>query len=110
MTGPTIVQSVGAFTYIGCYTDNSGSSATRTLNGSIMLDQPNESVETCAMNCADYAYFGVEWAQVRCGHTQFCLFTTLLPALGTALGSGILSNGVFFFIQARAYLPALTAK
>ena len=97
MTGPTIVQSVGTFTYIGCYTDNSGSSAARTLNGSIMQAQPNENVETCAMNCADYAYFGVEWGQVRCCRTQFCLFTTLLPALGTALRSGILSNVFFCF-------------
>ena len=57
---PSTVQSAGGFTYIGCYTDASP----RTLNAATYSGGSN-TVEYCASFCSAYAYFGVEWSQVR---------------------------------------------
>ena len=60
-TGPVTVQSVGNYTYLACYTDNTG--GVRALSA---LSNPESgagnTVEVCAAACHGYTLFGVEYA------------------------------------------------
>ena len=64
--GPAVVPSVGAFNYIGCYTEaaNGRALSAKTLNTKDM------TIERCAGNCTSYQYFGVEYgSECYCGNT-----------------------------------------
>jgi hypothetical protein len=56
-TGPFTVQTAGAFSYLGCYTDAVN---LRTLNSAKSAGNTN-TVESCAKACINYPYFGVEY-------------------------------------------------
>jgi iron transport multicopper oxidase len=56
-TGPAIVQSVGAYSYVGCYTE---STTGRALNLKTYADD-SMTVEICASTCAGYVWFGLEY-------------------------------------------------
>lgn len=57
---PSVVASVGGYSYIGCYTD---STANRALTGLINpVAGATLTVELCAAACAGFTYFGVEYS------------------------------------------------
>lgn len=58
-TGPAIVQSVGAYSYVGCYTE---STTGRALNLKTYANN-SMTVESCATFCTGYSWFGVEYAR-----------------------------------------------
>lgn len=51
-------QSIGAYNYIGCYSEGS---AGRALTGkNVAANTTGGSVEWCAAGCQGFTYFGVE--------------------------------------------------
>lgn len=56
-TGPIIVPGDANFTYVGCYVEPSGSRALSTL----VLDQPQMTVEICLSACSQYTFVGLEY-------------------------------------------------
>ena len=67
-TGPITVHTVKGWSYLGCYTEATN---TRALSG---LENPyngvNNTVEACAIACAGFSYFGVEYgAECYCGNS-----------------------------------------
>lgn len=58
---PIIVQTAGGFSYIGCYTDSTSS---RGLTGASYQGNSKTTVESCALACSGFVYFGLEWSQV----------------------------------------------
>lgn len=76
-TGPIVVQSVGSYSYMGCYTEATNG---RALN-SLSKAAASISVDTCASYCSAYTYFGVEY-----GNECYC---------GNAIqsGSGLITDG-----------------
>jgi WSC domain len=69
-TGPIHVPSVGAYTWIGCYTEATGS---RALTGAVEINYQLMTVEMCQAFCSSptqFTYFGVEYAgECYCGNT-----------------------------------------
>ncbi|KIY03560.1 uncharacterized protein Z520_00251 [Fonsecaea multimorphosa CBS 102226] len=64
-SGPTIPPTVGNFTYQSCYTDIPG----RALTAFALADN-SITLQTCASNCTQYQYFGVEYGrECYCGNT-----------------------------------------
>jgi hypothetical protein len=59
-SAPSVVQSVGNWTTIGCWTD---SVADRALPGAIPPLGPANTIEACAAACAGYNLFGVEYGE-----------------------------------------------
>ncbi|KAG9944983.1 WSC domain-containing protein, partial [Aureobasidium melanogenum] len=65
-TGPTVVQSVADYSYLGCYTEATNGRALAGLSkaGAFI------SVDACASYCSAYTYFGVEYgSECYCGNT-----------------------------------------
>ena len=67
-TGPVTVQAVTGWTYFGCYSEATNG---RALSG---LPDPipgnTVTVESCAVACTKYAFFGVEYSgECYCGNT-----------------------------------------
>ena len=58
---PALAQS-GAFTYLGCYSDDPNSRGLTGQSNAVPANQ--NSIETCAAACSAYKYFGVEWSVV----------------------------------------------
>ncbi|OAP63261.1 hypothetical protein AYL99_02488 [Fonsecaea erecta] len=64
-SGPTIPATIGNFTYQSCYTEIPG----RAL-GAFALADNSITLQTCASNCTQYQYFGVEYGrECYCGNT-----------------------------------------
>ncbi|KAJ9667507.1 hypothetical protein H2201_002376 [Coniosporium apollinis] len=71
-TGPAVVESVGAFSHIGCYNEIGGRALTAKSFATDLM-----TVESCATFCETYTYFGVEYGrECYCGNT--------IPATSTA--------------------------
>jgi hypothetical protein len=51
-------QTVGAYTFQGCYTEATN---TRALSGASFYDYAAMTIEECAADCAGWQYFGVEY-------------------------------------------------
>ncbi|KAH7330380.1 hypothetical protein BKA65DRAFT_565638 [Rhexocercosporidium sp. MPI-PUGE-AT-0058] len=63
--GPSVTPAAGAYTSLGCYTDNDV--AQRSLVGAAFPDA-GQTIELCAANCKTFAYFGLEYgAECYCG-------------------------------------------
>jgi WSC domain len=63
---PAIVQSVGPYSYIGCYTEGT---AGRALSGAAYA-YDSMTVQSCAADCTGFSYFGVEYGrECYCGDT-----------------------------------------
>ncbi|KAI9826107.1 MAG: hypothetical protein M1832_000556 [Thelocarpon impressellum] len=63
-TGPAIVPSIGAYNFLGCYTEATG---TRALSAKV-FNTPDMSLDKCAGLCAGYQYFGAEYgSECYCG-------------------------------------------
>ena len=63
--GPTIPVNIGNFTYQSCYTEITG----RALSGFALADN-SITLQTCASNCTQYQYFGVEYGrECYCSNT-----------------------------------------
>ncbi|KAJ9474296.1 hypothetical protein PHBOTO_004349 [Pseudozyma hubeiensis] len=64
---PVQPATAGAFTSLGCYSDSINA---RTLQGAQPALGQGNSVESCAQQCANFNYFGVEYAdECYCGNT-----------------------------------------
>ncbi|KAI9776670.1 MAG: hypothetical protein M1835_005454, partial [Candelina submexicana] len=64
--GPAIVQTIGAYTFQGCYSEATN---TRALSDKY-LGSATMTLDLCATTCAGYTYFGVEYGQeCYCGNT-----------------------------------------
>ncbi|KAH6680685.1 WSC domain-containing protein [Halenospora varia] len=60
-------STIGAFTYIGCYTEGNGA---RALTGKSTYDYPTMTLEKCAAACTGFTYWGVEYGgECYCGNT-----------------------------------------
>jgi hypothetical protein len=57
--GPIVVESVGEYTSLGCWTD---STSARALSEKIPPLGQKNTVEACASACAGFTYFGVEFS------------------------------------------------
>lgn len=67
-TGPTIVPTVGAFAYAGCYVESASLNLGRTLPFALLAND-SMTVQLCAQNCATYQYFGLEYSrECWCGN------------------------------------------
>ena len=68
-TGPITVTQFTGYNYLGCYSENT--IGPRALTGKQNpIPGANVSVENCAIACAGYTYFGVEYsAECYCGNT-----------------------------------------
>ncbi|KKY27503.1 putative wsc domain-containing protein [Phaeomoniella chlamydospora] len=65
-TGPITVQSVGLWSYIGCYSEGTSSRALSGLADPIAA--ADNDVEACTIACAGYTYAGVEYSgECYCG-------------------------------------------
>jgi iron transport multicopper oxidase len=65
-TGPTIVPSVGLYTFVGCYTE---ATTGRALNSRVYYND-SMTIEMCAAACAGYAWFGAEYSrECYCGNS-----------------------------------------
>ncbi|EKD14546.1 uncharacterized protein L3040_000069 [Drepanopeziza brunnea f. sp. 'multigermtubi'] len=65
-TGPVIVKTVGAFSYIGCYTE---ATKGRALSSKSLANDAM-TIELCAETCKAYDWFGVEYhRECYCGFT-----------------------------------------
>ncbi|PVH80099.1 WSC-domain-containing protein [Cadophora sp. DSE1049] len=65
-TGPTIVRSIGSYSYAGCYTE---STKGRALSSKSFADD-TMTVEICAQTCAGYIWFGIEYRrECFCGNS-----------------------------------------
>ncbi|KIW65578.1 hypothetical protein PV04_07824 [Phialophora macrospora] len=63
-SGPTIPATIGNFTYQSCYTEVAG----RALTAFALADN-SITLQTCASNCTQYQYFGVEYGrECYCGN------------------------------------------
>lgn len=60
--GPSVTPVAGAYTSLGCYSDNDVTQ--RTLTGAAFPDT-GQTIELCAANCKKFAYFGLEYG-VEC--------------------------------------------
>ncbi|EXJ87033.1 hypothetical protein A1O3_03990 [Capronia epimyces CBS 606.96] len=69
-TAPTTPATIGNFSYVSCYTE----AATGRALTSFALADNSINIQTCASNCTQYRYFGVEY-----GRECYC---------GNALGAG----------------------
>ena len=58
-SSPSIPAAVGSFNYVSCYTEATNG---RALTGFVLADN-SISLDTCASNCTDFRYFGVEYAR-----------------------------------------------
>ena len=58
-TGPVAKATVGSYGFQGCYTEATGS---RALSSKSYADD-SMTLESCAAYCADYTYFGTEYAR-----------------------------------------------
>ncbi|OAG41460.1 hypothetical protein AYO21_04402 [Fonsecaea monophora] len=64
-SGPTIPSTIGNFTYQSCYSEIPG----RALSAFALADN-SITLQTCASNCTQYQYFGVEYGrECYCGNT-----------------------------------------
>ncbi|KAK9366097.1 WSC domain-containing protein [Lipomyces kononenkoae] len=64
-TGPTVVQTAGPYSFVGCYTE---ATTGRALN-SMSYYNDSLTVEMCASVCAAYTWFGTEYArECYCGN------------------------------------------
>ena len=65
-TGPTVVQTAGAFSHQGCYSEGTNGralSATSTANNAM-------TIQKCATFCSGYKYMGVEYSsECYCANT-----------------------------------------
>lgn len=68
---PAIAQT-GAFTYLGCYSDDPSARGLTGQSNAVPADQ--NSIETCAAACTAYTYFGVEWSVVSL-HIRNAIFS-----------------------------------
>ena len=67
-TGPITVGNFTGWAYLGCYSEGTTGRALSDLQNPIPA--ANVSVESCAIACSKYAYFGVEYAQeCYCGQS-----------------------------------------
>jgi hypothetical protein len=57
-TGPKLVETVGPYNSIGCWTDQGGA---RTLAGKTVTLGDKTTINTCADSCTGYNYFGTEY-------------------------------------------------
>jgi len=66
--GPQTIQSVGNYSYIGCYSEGTG---TRALTGlTPKAPASGFTIELCEAACQGYTYFGMEYSnQCFCGNT-----------------------------------------
>lgn len=67
-----IKQTVGAYTFQGCWTEATDA---RALSGATYIDYAAMTLETCSTNCAGWAYFGVEYG----GECKLVPLAPLLP-------------------------------
>ncbi|OCK76050.1 heme peroxidase, partial [Lepidopterella palustris CBS 459.81] len=66
-TAPSSTPSASAFSYQGCYTD---STATRAFTGAVFYNNAM-TVETCASDCIEFQYFGIEYGgECYCGNAR----------------------------------------
>ncbi|GAB7357018.1 hypothetical protein MBLNU459_g7845t2 [Dothideomycetes sp. NU459] len=66
--GPVTVQTVGAYAYIGCYSEATNQRA--LSDKAPAVPSAGGSVDYCASQCVGYHYFGVEYAnECYCGNT-----------------------------------------
>ncbi|KAL8688550.1 MAG: hypothetical protein Q9218_005568, partial [Villophora microphyllina] len=68
-TGPSAVQTVGNYTFQGCYSEATGQ---RALTGAAFYSSAAKpmTIELCASSCAPYAWFGVEYgSECYCGNS-----------------------------------------
>ncbi|EXJ67401.1 uncharacterized protein A1O5_09414 [Cladophialophora psammophila CBS 110553] len=64
-SGPTIPSAIGNFTYQSCYAEIPG----RALSAFALADD-SITLQTCASNCRQYQYFGVEYSrECYCGNS-----------------------------------------
>ncbi|CZR57380.1 related to beta-1,3 exoglucanase precursor [Phialocephala subalpina] len=66
---PTLAhkQTVGAYTFQGCYTEGTG---VRALTSASFYNYTAMTIEMCASDCSGYSYFGVEYGgECYCGNT-----------------------------------------
>lgn len=65
-SGPSIPPSIGPFNYTSCYTEGTTG---RALTAFALADN-SITLQTCAGNCTDYNYFGVEYSrECYCGNS-----------------------------------------
>ncbi|KAJ9633336.1 hypothetical protein H2204_007053 [Knufia peltigerae] len=65
-TGLAVPPTVGNFSYVSCYTE---ATAGRALS-SVALADNSFTIQTCASNCTQYRYFGVEYGrECYCGNS-----------------------------------------
>ncbi|KAH8672637.1 hypothetical protein BGZ60DRAFT_282514 [Tricladium varicosporioides] len=58
-------STIGAYTYLGCYTEGNGA---RALTGKSTYDYPAMTLEKCAAACTGFTYWGVEYGgECYCG-------------------------------------------
>lgn len=66
-TGPVLKPAVGAYTFLGCYTESTNPNLRALGSGTYAYD--TMTLETCAGNCTSYTYFGVEYGrECYCGN------------------------------------------
>ena len=58
---PSVPAVINSFDYISCYTEATNG---RALTGLSLADN-SITLQTCASNCTDFVYFGVEYARGR---------------------------------------------
>ncbi|EXJ88228.1 hypothetical protein A1O1_05158 [Capronia coronata CBS 617.96] len=64
-TGPAAPPTIGNFSYVSCYTE----ATTGRALASFALADDSISLQTCANNCTQYKYFGVEYGrECYCGN------------------------------------------
>ncbi|KAL3426632.1 WSC domain-containing protein-like protein 3 [Phlyctema vagabunda] len=65
-TGPSIVQSIGAFSFIGCYTE---ATTGKALTGKTLAND-TMTIQICASVCSTFQYFGIEYhRECYCGNS-----------------------------------------
>jgi len=67
-TGPIIVQTIGAYSYAGCYTE---ATTGRALSQKTYAND-NMTVEICYATCNGYAWFGLEYRR-ECKSTRYLI-------------------------------------
>ena len=65
-TGPSIVQTIGSYNFVGCYTEGTNA---RALSAKV-VNTPDMNLQYCAGNCTGYTYFGAEYGtECYCGNS-----------------------------------------
>ncbi|KAI9840491.1 MAG: hypothetical protein M1838_004047 [Thelocarpon superellum] len=65
-SGPAIVPTIGAYKFLGCYTEATNG---RAISAKV-IDTPDMNLNYCAGNCSSYTYWGVEYGtECYCGNS-----------------------------------------